>query len=277
MPRLRSLLMPAIATIRRGIPLSGSRYHDERRFDGIHLDRAQLNRYAAFFGFQDALPLSYLYLFAQRAQLCLMLEREFPLPVPGLVQVENLLEQSGPMSIQEAFDIEASVEMEPSTGGPVTARFSVVFLQGVGRIASCSSTYIARRSGGAGRSGTQGAQASAPPFMEEGSERWVLPGNAGWRYAGVSGDYNPIHLSRIFAKMAGFRRPIVQGWYSASRAAALLARDLPGGIRRIYTRFKKPVYLPATVELRYGHSAGGVAFIISSGEGVLLVQGAVSS
>ncbi|MEZ4685600.1 MAG: MaoC/PaaZ C-terminal domain-containing protein [Bacteroidia bacterium] len=40
------------------------------------------------------------------------------------------------------------------------------------------------------------------------------------RYAAISGDKNPIHTSTMFAKMAGFNKRIIHGWYNASRACA---------------------------------------------------------
>jgi hypothetical protein len=50
--------------------------------------------------------------------------------------------------------------------------------------------------------------------------------NTGWRYARVSGDFNPIHLTARTAKMFGFKQAVAHGmfdgtlsWFGSSRAA----------------------------------------------------------
>ena len=50
--------------------------------------------------------------------------------------------------------------------------------------------------------------------------RWALAADAGRRYAAVSGDRNPIHLSSLAAKAFGFPRAIAHGMYTASLALA---------------------------------------------------------
>lgn len=57
-----------------------------------------------------------------------------------------------------------------------------------------------------------------------------------WRYARVSGDYNPIHLSRFLAKLFAMRTAIVHGMYLVH--FAVLAQQLTG--EYLKAEFKKP-------------------------------------
>ncbi|WP_348525201.1 MaoC family dehydratase [Luteimicrobium album] len=78
--------------------------------------------------------------------------------------------------------------------------------------------------------------------------RWTLDAGTGRRYAAVSGDRNPIHLSALSAKALGFPRAIAHGMYTASRALAGLARER-GDAYDWTVEFAKPVLLPGTVDV----------------------------
>lgn len=74
----------------------------------------------------------------------------------------------------------------------------------------------------------------------------------GRTYAAVSGDYNPHHLSGLFARMLGFRTAIAHGMWTLGRTLAALEQDIAWACpvtADIY--FKRPVYLPSTITLGY--------------------------
>jgi acyl dehydratase len=79
--------------------------------------------------------------------------------------------------------------------------------------------------------------------------RWKAPADIGRRYARVSGDYNPIHLSTLSAKLFGFPQAIAHGLWNKARALAALGQHLPAANIEIAVEFKKPVRLPGEVTL----------------------------
>lgn len=68
----------------------------------------------------------------------------------------------------------------------------------------------------------------------------------GTEYARVSGDHNPIHTSRLGARLFGFGRPIAHGMWSKARCLAALENRLPAAYT-VEVGFKLPVPLPSTV------------------------------
>jgi acyl dehydratase len=76
--------------------------------------------------------------------------------------------------------------------------------------------------------------------------RWELPGDLGRRYAGVSGDRNPIHMHALSAKALGFPRAIAHGMWTKARCLAALEGLLPDAYA-VQVRFRRPIELPATV------------------------------
>ena len=59
---------------------------------------------------------------------------------------------------------------------------------------------------------------------------WKLGGDLGRRYAGVSGDRNPIHMHALSAKAFGFPRAIAHGMWSQARCLAQLEGRIAGSL-----------------------------------------------
>ncbi len=102
--------------------------------------------------------------------------------------------------------------------------------------------------------------------------RWKLGPNAGRDFAVLTGDFNPVHWVRPYAKAAGFRSTILHGYGSLSRTVETLNRTLwaqdPRRLASIEMRFTKPLLLPAKVgvyvgydgDVTVGTAPGGPAF-----------------
>jgi 3-hydroxybutyryl-CoA dehydratase len=73
------------------------------------------------------------------------------------------------------------------------------------------------------------------------------------RFAEVSGDFNPLHMSDEFAKETIFGRRIAHGALTASYISGILGNHLPGPgsiFVGLSMRFKRPVHIGDTVTVR---------------------------
>ena len=122
------------------------------------------------------------------------------------------------------------------------------------------STYLAR--GAKAPEGAPEADIEVPVGeLERVAATWRVPDDAGRRYAKVSGDVNPIHLSGLTAKAFGFKRAIAHGMWVKARVLGTLSGRLPDALV-VDVSFRKPLLLPSTVTLSTAQAGGGWDFAV---------------
>jgi acyl dehydratase len=217
----------------------------ELRRDGIAVDRRRLAAYDRVCGFQlgDTLPATYPHVLAFPLAMELMASGSFPFGVLGLVHVGNAIEQLRPLDAAEPLDLRLWAERlaEHRRGRTVD-----IVAEGYvdGELAwRDRSTYLHRESQRNGPEPT--AQRNGPDPLHATAE-WDVPGDIGRRYAGVSGDRNPIHLHGLAAKLFGQKAAIAHGMWTKARCVAALQGHLPAAFS-VDVAFKLPVLLPAKV------------------------------
>lgn len=230
----------------------------------VKIDRDHLARYDRVCGFRltDVLPPTYPHLLAFPLAMRLMSAADFPFPVVGVVHVANRITIIRDIDAGEALDVTVRcANLRPHHRGQqfdviasVTSDDETVW-HGV-------STYLSR--GGRRTDEASGPQPSAPPSgagldAAAPTARWRVPGNIGNRYAAVSGDRNPIHTSRIGARLFGFPRPIAHGMWSKARCLAALEGRLPGQYT-VDVTFRRPILLPSTVGFAAAATGDGWEF-----------------
>ncbi len=253
-PNLAALYAKAAVTARgRGGPLPDTRL--ARR--AVPVDPAHLAAYDRECGFplDDVLPATYPHMLTFPVQMALMTDRAFPLALPGLVHMRNRIDVLRAVRADESLDLEVWAEnlARHRSGATVDLRATVrVAGEEVWR---STSTYLAR-----GATAPEGAPEADVEVTVGDLERtvatWRIPDDAGRRYAKVSGDVNPIHLSGLTAKAFGFKRAIAHGMWVKARVLAALSGRLPDAIA-VDVAFRKPLFLPSTVTLSTAQAEGG--------------------
>ena len=84
------------------------------------------------------------------------------------------------------------------------------------------------------------------------------------RYARVSGDYNPIHLSQVTAKLFGFKRAIAHGMWTAARVISDLQASHQLNGQEIDIQFKRPLFLPGKAKAVVGLTSENTSFSVLS-------------
>jgi hypothetical protein len=230
-------LLPGIRKTGGDLPELTLTRHD------VPIDVDHAASYASICGFprKDTLPLPYPHLLAFGLHLQIMTDGSFPFPAMGTVHLENSITQHRPIAVSEKLQVTAHPEnLRPHAKGRVFDLVTKVHSQGE-LVWEETSTFLRRGQGtDGGPAGT--SFPDAPPT----GTVWQLPGDLGRRYAGVSGDHNPIHLYPLTAKALGFPRQIAHGMWSMARCVGALENRLPDEVT-VAVAFKKPILLPGSV------------------------------
>ncbi len=88
-----------------------------------------------------------------------------------------------------------------------------------------------------------------------------IPDTAGLDFAKLTGDFNPIHWSKRYARAAGFRTVILHGFSTLARSIEALNRGRfagdPTRLAMIDAKMTRPLVLPARVGV-YVNGSGGI-------------------
>ena len=224
---------------------------------GVAVDPAALAEYdrVCRFPLTDVLPATYPHVLAFPLQVALMTDRSFPLALPGLVHVRNRIEVLRPVRADEPLDLEVWAErLATHRSGAAVDLCATATVSGT-EVWRSRSTYLAR-----GARAPEGAGEAdfdvAVGDLSRPAATWRIADDAGRRYARVSGDVNPIHLSGLTAKAFGFKRAIAHGMWVKARVLGALAGRLPDACA-VDVAFRKPLYLPSTVTLSTAAADGG--------------------
>lgn len=263
-PNLTVLFARAAATsIGRGGPLQDVQVRRPRTW--IHL--AQLAAYDKVCGFalRDTLPATYLHVLVFPLQATLMADRRFPLGMPGLVHVRNRIVQRRPVDAGEPLTLRSSARaLRPHEKG---AQIDLVGEVRVGDelVWEGVSTYLSR--GASVPGATMPAQHVVVDLGPEAPANavWDVPGDMGRRYAAVSGDVDPMHLSSLAARAFGFPGALVQGMWTKAHALAAIEARLPDAYV-VDVDFSEPLLLPSIVNFFAAQQDQGWDFAVRSAE-----------
>lgn len=261
----------------------------------VPVDTTRLAAYQALLGLRaaDRLPAGYVHTLAFPLHLALMVRGDFPLPPAGMVHVANRVTQHKALWRDDRLDLRvAAVNLRPHRAGTQLDLVAVVRRAGSSEVAwEGVSTYLAKNV----HLTTPTPPTTTPPTASEGfaaqaanpsdASQWVAPvptaswrlaADTGRRYAEVSGDRNPVHLSALTARPFGFRRAIAHGMYTAARALADVGPA--AGHTFVWTAdFAKPLLLPATVAVRVASDDDGFGYAVwQPGAGRPYLTGAVT-
>lgn len=230
----------------------------EATIDNVAVDPKKLATYNKVCGFAetDYLPSSFPHIFAFPLHMAVLTHKDFPVALLGLVHVRNVINQHRRIKLHEKLNIHVKVEghREANKGH----EFDIVTTIKVGDelVWDSVSTMLRRVKG------KDGVKKSATAQEEPNYERhssWEVVGNTGRKYAAVSGDINPIHLSNPTAKLLGFKKAIIHGMWSLARTGAEVADELPEAFT-YETDFKLPIFMPAWVLLKYTKTDNGIEY-----------------
>jgi hypothetical protein len=190
----------------------------------------------------------YLHSVAFPLHIKLLLLPEFLFPLLGLVHVNNQIRQFRPIKKTEKLAVSSCFgELKLHPKGWLFS-INVEFYSGSDLVWQSVSTNFFRTNHD--HFVEPLIKCSMDAFTNPINTNWELSPSLGRYYAKVSGDFNPIHLTKWSAKLFGFKQHIIHGMWTKSYCISALQKISPLLFIQAFeikTTFKQCLYLPSKV------------------------------
>ncbi|RJS25921.1 acyl dehydratase [Corallococcus sp. H22C18031201] len=240
-------------------------------------DAAQLARYREVCGFEadGLLPVTFPQVLATPLHIALLNRPEFPYRLLGMIHVRNVIRQHQRLADTAPLSITCTLgEQREARHGREIDLHTRVETEGV--LAWEAVTTMLRKLPGTESAARQerGPQTEdVDPFEQSRPAAWQVALDTGWRYARTSGDYNPIHLHAMSARLFGFPRAIAHGMWTLARCVAEMGEAAESPVLTLTCEFRRPLFLGANVRFQTTRAGGAVAFRVSAEDGTPHLQG----
>jgi acyl dehydratase len=204
------------------------------------------------------LPILYPHVLAAPLHMWLITHPDFPLRLLGAVHLRNHIIQHRTIGLDEILNISCAITCERRTEKGLEFDFTtVVRCKNNDIIWEGLTTYFSR-----GRFGSADTESSLADLAKITDSKliaeWFVPENLGKRYAVITQDYNPIHISKWLAKLFGFQRDLAHGFCvlatsleKAQLSISTMATPIDTNkSRRLDVLFKGPMFLGAIAYLK---------------------------
>jgi acyl dehydratase len=223
------------------------------RVNSVHIDRSLMKAFNKIVSWSNISSLhpGYLHTIAFPLHLKLMLQEQFPFSILGLVHLTNTIEQYELVDSSQNLDISCQFGEVKQLEIGYLFTINTQFYLKQKCVIQAQHQYLKRKIK-ALKSTHQPMSIFETQSVGQ-TELWSLKSELGRRYARCAGDYNPIHLHPISAKLLGFKRHIIHGMWLKSRVFSALVSEQRSILEQPYgfaVEFKKPVYLPNVVQFQ---------------------------
>ena len=196
----------------------------------------------------------YLQVLALDLQLKCLLDKKSPFAAMGLVHIDNTITVHHGVDLARPLDLRVRFNSvrQHHRGWLVTIEVQV--FQNDQCVQEATSGYLAKvRAAHVGQQ-SRTPQSSEPEVSGDVVGELNADAGIGRRYARVSGDINPIHLSKLTGKLFGFDAAIAHGMWSLADAVSNIVAEqqnhgAPARVTQLRCDFHKPLLLPATADV----------------------------
>ena len=244
----------------------------------VLVEKSPYQKYCDMVGWDARRPLHpcYLQMLSLPLQLKCLTTPKSPFPVMGLVHMGNRIRLSHTYEIGVPVHLYASYSGVRQHHRGWEIDITVSGRQERQRIYEATASYLVRVNAAhvePERNWSRRAQDDAPLVLPEGMAvcgELAAGRGTGRRYAALSGDVNPIHLSRLSASVLGFRKAIAHGMWSLAATGSVILKDAwqdpapQSGSVLLQNRFMSPLMLPGKAQVYATPQGSEREFIVTN-------------
>jgi hypothetical protein len=253
------------------LPLHGTRAGEGlprlvMQWTGLRIAPQHWAAYRAATGAREAeqVPVLYPHVLGFRLQMALLTHPAFGLPIWRALQVRNRLTRHAHIDRRQSFDLETRVDGHRPVAKGLEVDLSSHLTCGSACVWESRVTYFYRGCRNRFDTGSPGAPPASAPDLSHAPvvNRWRMPGDGGWRFGALTGDYNGIHWSRWYARRFGFQSAFIHPQRVAGLCLARL-QEPTSEAQTLDLWLRGPVPYGASVELAAGIGHDELQFALS--------------
>lgn len=196
----------------------------------------------------DQLPLIYPLTFIYPLVQIMLARKEAPLSLIKTLNTRMQIIGHRPIGIKETCDVYCKLAAHRLVEKGLEVDIRSVVQVGGELVWECTITFYYRGKFGVPDTTFQPPQLEAIPDAPE-IARWFLPAGSGFSFAKLSGDGNPIHYWKFYARLSGFQRDFAQPLLVLTETLSYLEKKHQSGKLCLDIAFKGPVYYESNVIL----------------------------
>jgi len=222
----------------------------------------------------EHLPVLYPHVLAGGLHMNMLTHKLFPFGLLGAVHLKNRITQHSPIKNTQVMDIHSAMGEFRLLPKGLEFDFSTkVTVEGEKVWEEVSTYFMAGKFGGKENPSSETSFELATLENTNDLADWPVPKDRGKKYAKISGDYNPIHMSATLAKLFGLKRDIAHGFGIVAEAinysSAMVEienSDLNQQKIQVDVVFKGPVFLESQAVLKQNQSQDKNRFDVYCGD-----------
>ena len=219
--------------------------------NSVKINSEQLQRYTEACGLKEkkTIPLLFPHVLTSPYYMRMLCSKAFPFRLIGALHIRYHVVQYRPIKNNEEFDIAVQLQDNRAVKQGMEFDLTIELKKKDEVLWKSVSTFLKR--GNFGTNYTESPRAGLIQPIPGGKiykELYVLK-NMGKKYAVITGDLNPIHLSGFIARLFGFKRDLIHGMWAGAQALGVLPEADVEFPLRVDIAFKGPVYMDSPVNL----------------------------
>lgn len=189
------------------------------------------------------LPVLFPHVFTAPLHMAILSHKEFPIPLLGMLHYRNHLMQHRPVGADEVLDIEVALSEHRIVKQGFEFDYTIRVKSKGELVWDSITTYL--KQGKFGKDFNVSARSDLIEPMKGGEKisESKIPADIGKRYAKICSDFNPIHMSKIAAKLFGFKRDIAHAMWATAYSIGKLNLKIADKPVRIDLGFKGPLFI----------------------------------
>ncbi len=235
----------------------------QAQHNGVVIDKSQLAEFSSLCGTEntDKLPVIFPFTLIYPLLQRILAHKAAPLSLFQVLNSRIQVLQYRRIGIDETLDLSCAIAGHRLREKGLEMDIASVVKSSGTTVWENTQTFYYRGKFGTPDNGYQPPQFQSIPNAQE-TARWLLPGGIGRRFSKVSGDGNPIHYWKSYARLFGFRRDFAQPLLVIGSSLKYLIKPGYENAIALDIALKAPIYYDCNIILKSKQDKGAKFFDI---------------